>query len=234
MNNKTPPMQPNKVIAFDVYGTLLDTNGVIVLLQQYIGDNAPNFAKLWREKQLEYSFRRGLMQCYKSFAVCTAQALDYCIAVFGVSLSTSQKNDLLSCYNHLPAFNDVQDALPTLQNKGYTLYALSNGQASDVQTALTNAGIRQYLRDIISVESVQSFKPSPLVYKHFIDITQASCAWLVSSNSFDIIGAVHAGMSAVWIRRQENTVFDPWEISPTLTVNSIAAFANQLPSPATV
>jgi 2-haloacid dehalogenase len=58
-------------LAFDVYGTLIDTAGVTQALEKYVGDKASAFSSLWREKQLEYSFRRGLMQNYQSFAVCT-------------------------------------------------------------------------------------------------------------------------------------------------------------------
>ena len=48
-------------LAFDVYGTLINTHGVLSLLDDMIGDNAQAFSNTWREKQLEYSFRRGLM-----------------------------------------------------------------------------------------------------------------------------------------------------------------------------
>ena len=62
-------------LAFDVYGTLINTHGVVSLLENMIGDNAHAFSTTWREKQLEYSFRRGLMQNYVLFSVCTEQAL---------------------------------------------------------------------------------------------------------------------------------------------------------------
>jgi 2-haloacid dehalogenase len=41
-----------------------------------IGEQASAFLCRWREKQLEYSFRRGLMRRYENFAVCTRQVLD--------------------------------------------------------------------------------------------------------------------------------------------------------------
>ncbi|MBD3610314.1 MAG: HAD-IA family hydrolase, partial [Gammaproteobacteria bacterium] len=64
-------------IAFDVYGTLIDTHGVKLVLEKHVGEQATAFSNLWRDKQLEYSFRRGLMQNYQNFAVCTRNALDY-------------------------------------------------------------------------------------------------------------------------------------------------------------
>jgi hypothetical protein len=64
-------------LAFDVYGTLINTHGVLTALEGLVGDRAKAFSNTWRDKQLEYSFRKGLMQNYETFAVCTSQALDY-------------------------------------------------------------------------------------------------------------------------------------------------------------
>ena len=60
-------------IAFDVHGTLIDTDGVVSRLREWIGSQADVFSQTWRSKQLEYSFRRGLMRRYENFAVCTRQ-----------------------------------------------------------------------------------------------------------------------------------------------------------------
>jgi 2-haloacid dehalogenase len=46
-------------------------------------------------------------------------------------------------------------------------------------------------------------------------------AWLISSNPFDVIGAISAGMRAAWLKRSPDALFDPWGIEPTLTVDSL-------------
>lgn len=96
-------------LAFAVYGTLIDTNGVVAALQELIDDKAKNFSTTWREKQLEYSFRRSLMQNYEDFSVCTSQALDYACTFHKVSLTDAQKTELLGIYRVLPAFDDVKE-----------------------------------------------------------------------------------------------------------------------------
>jgi 2-haloacid dehalogenase len=75
------------VLAFDVYGTLIDTAGVVSKLREHVGETAGEFSRAWREKQLEYSFRRGLMRQYEDFAVCTRDALEYTCAHFNAVLS---------------------------------------------------------------------------------------------------------------------------------------------------
>lgn len=67
-------------LAFDIYGTLIDTHGVVGALEKTVGNAAVEFSRTWRDKQLEYTFRRGLMQSYEDFDVCTSQALDYACA----------------------------------------------------------------------------------------------------------------------------------------------------------
>ncbi len=102
-------------IAFDVYGTLIDTDGVVSRLREWIGSQADVFSQTWRSKQLEYSFRRGLMRRYENFAVCTRQALDYCCVEYDVSFSAEQKDALLQSYRALPAFADADESLVALK-----------------------------------------------------------------------------------------------------------------------
>jgi 2-haloacid dehalogenase len=127
-------------IGFDVYGTLIDTHGVIVELEGMIGDDAPRFSQVWREKQLEYTFRRGLMKKYVDFGACTRQALDYTIDFLGHRITEDQKSVLISAYSTLPAFEDVTDGLEAFRKGGFSLYAFSNGQAEAVHTVISNAG----------------------------------------------------------------------------------------------
>lgn len=217
-------------LAFDVYGTLIDTHGVIVALEKHVGDKAPEFSRTWREKQLEYSFRRGLMQNYENFAVCTGNALDYTNSYLKAPLSHKDKQELLELYKVLPAFADVEEGLARARKTGFRIFAFSNGSAETVEGLLGNAGIRDYFMGVVSVDEMRSYKPNPAVYCHFLrraGVVGAD-AWLVSSNPFDVIGALSSGMRAAWVKRSPDAVFDPWGIEPTLTVDSLLDLAGQI------
>lgn len=218
-------------LAFDVYGTLIDTHGLVDELREMVGADAAAFSQTWRDKQLEYSFRRGLMQNYVDFAVCTRQALDYTCQLYRAALSGEQKGRLLAGYRTLPAFPDVQDGLDRLKDAGFRLYAFSNGGREAVEMLLTSAGIQDAFLGVVSVDDLRSFKPSPAVYAHFLRVSGATgdSAWLISSNPFDVIGAISAGMRAAWVRRTEEALFDPWEIRPTLTIKSLANLHEEIP-----
>lgn len=217
-------------IAFDVYGTLIDVSGVFNSLEQMIGDKAKLFMNTWRSKQLEYSFRRGLMQQYADFSVCTKDALEYCCLAFKTDLTEDRKNALMDEYSVLPAFADVDTALKGLKEDGHRLFAFLNGSKKAVTKLLTNAKIIDMFDGIISVESVETFKPSPLVYEYLNKETSSGKvdSWLISSNPFDVIGAVSYGMKSAWVQRSQSSIFDPWGIEPTTTITKLTDLSLQL------
>ena len=217
-------------LAFDVYGTLINTHGIVSMLENMVGTAAESFSQTWRDKQLEYTFRRGLMQNYQNFAVCTSHALDYACQHHETPLSVEQKQALIDGYRTLPAFADVAEGLARLNAAQYRLYAFSNGGAEAVDALLAAAGIRDHFAGIVSVDDLRSFKPNPAVYRHFLRQSGASGsnAWLISSNPFDVIGSISAGMRAAWVKRSKNSIFDPWGIEPTLTVTSIGELVEKI------
>lgn len=217
-------------LAFDVYGTLIDTHGVVVKLRVFVDDKAEEFSRVWREKQLEYSFRRGLMRRYESFGVCTRHALDYTDKYLNANLSADQKAALMAEYSGLPPFDDVKESLVELKAAGHTLYAFSNGTADAVETLLKTAGIRELLDGVVSVDDKHTFKPNPDVYEYLLKATAASAdaTWLISSNPFDVIGAVSYGLRSAWVQRSEKSIFDPWGVEPTSTISSLRELGNLL------
>ncbi len=210
-------------LAFDVYGTLFDTTGVASALRAHVGDAAEHVAARWRSKQLEYAFRRALMGRYADFGVCTRQALISVMRESGVGPTDDDIEALMAVYHELPLYPDVVEALSGLRAEGLDMYAFSNGPASSVHGLLERAAVLDMFEDVISVETVESFKPDPAVYRHFLSCTgsRAEEAWLISGNPFDVIGALAARWRAVWVRRQPQQVFDPWEYRPTVVVTGL-------------
>ncbi len=217
-------------LGFDVYGTLIDTAGVTEALHEFAGDRAVAFSTMWRDKQLEYSFRRGLMQNYQHFGICTKNALDYTCSMLGVEIAEKDKEKLLAGYRVLPPFPDVKSSLPALKNNHFRLFAFSNGRPDDLASLLENSGISSYFEDVISTDEIKSFKPNPAVYAHFLRRSgaKAHAAWLISGNPFDVIGAVSAGMSGAWVNRTGKGIFDPWELRPTATIRSLSELADAI------
>ena len=133
-------------------------------------------------------------------------------------------------YAVLPAFDDVKEALTKLKEKGFRLFAFSNGKKEAVEKLLSHAGVRELFLDVVSVDDIKTFKPSPGAYAHFLRSADAngSEAWLISSNAFDVTGSISAGMRSAWIQRSSEAIFDPWEIQPTIRVNSLLELSDKL------
>lgn len=225
-------MQP--ILAFDVYGTLIDTQGVTEELERRLADasRAQEFARRWREKQLEYSFRFGLMGAYTSFAECTHKALIFTDRALQTGLTDNDCDHLMAIYAELPAFGEVLDALKELKEAGFRCVAFSNGTEEAVAGLLGRAGVTAWLDELISVDDIKRFKPDPAVYAYLRSRLDArpEHTWLVSSNAFDVIGAKHAGLKSAWVRRRSDAPFDPWGIEPDMTVTDLEALAARIMS----
>ncbi|HLW44022.1 MAG TPA: haloacid dehalogenase type II [Candidatus Acidoferrales bacterium] len=225
-----PNERPHPVLAFDVYGTLIDPFRMEEHLRAAFGEKAKEASELWRGKQIEYSFRRALMKKYRNFDACTAQALRFVSAQLGISLSGEAQEKLLSKYLELPAYPDVTSALDELAARGFTIAACSNGTESAVRGLLDHAGVLALFSKIVSVDPIRTFKPDPAVYEHLISEVNSrkEMVWLISSNPFDVIGAKAYGLRTAWVQRDPKRVFDPWEFEPDVVVHGLAELPGKL------
>ncbi len=219
-----------QAIGFDVYGTLVDPIAVQHALDPVAGSGAEALARLWREKQVEYSFRRGLMRDYVDFDVCTAQALEHAAALLGIRIAPQERERLLQAYRRLEQFPEAVAALEALRRRGHRLFAFSNGTPEGVRAVLGHAGVLPLLEDVISVDEVRSFKPDPDVYALLARRAGRPMAetWLVSCNGWDVIGAKRAGLRAAWVKRSAAGLLDPWGVEPDLVVPELRALAEAL------
>ena len=218
------------VLAFDVYGTLIDPFHMEEHLRAAFAEKAREASELWRSKQIEYSFRRGLMKKYAPFDVCTAQALRFVSAQLRVSISEEAHAKLMAKYLELPAYPDVTSALDELAAQGFAVAACSNGTETAVRASLDHARILSRFSKIVSVDPLRTFKPDVAVYEYLVAELQArrDLVWLISSNPFDVIGARACGLRTVWVQRDSKRVFDPWEFEPDIIVHGLAELSGKL------
>jgi 2-haloacid dehalogenase len=212
-----------EVLAFDLYGTLVDPIAISSELDQVLGDSdGSQAARLWRLKQLEYSFRLTAMGHYEDFRWVTSRALDFALASVGVSLPDGQARRLIELYDHLRPFPDAVPALRALADRGYELAVLSNGSPAMIRNCLDNSGLGEFFGQRISVDEIRVFKPSPVVYRHAAEKLALPIGRirLVTCNAFDSVGASAAGMRTAWVNRSA-TPFDTIGRQPDLTVPAL-------------
>ncbi|MGZ3625385.1 MAG: haloacid dehalogenase type II [Ktedonobacteraceae bacterium] len=180
-----------EALAFDMYGTLVDPIRIWKQLEYHIPGDAQRIAEIWRQKQLEFTFRLTAMERYEDFEQVTRKALDYALSATGHTLDTQQKNSLIAQYNDLECFADVQPGLKRLKDAGYTMVVFSNGSPSMLTGIMNASHLTPYFRGFVTVDEVKVFKPSPIVYRHVANCLGRSIdeVRLISSNPFDVIGA---------------------------------------------
>ena len=182
-----------RYVVFDAYGTLFDVHSAASRYQVRLGDHAQAVSKMWRTKQLEYTWLRSLMQCYVDFWIVTQDALDYALDSEGID-DNSLRKDLLRAYHDLACYPEVPDTLSKLKQMGLGTAILSNGSPEMLEAGVRNSKLGKFLDYIISVDIIKIFKPSPKVYKLATD--QLGCnteeILFFSSNAWDVSGAANS------------------------------------------
>lgn len=84
-------------------------------------------AQVWRQKQLEHTFRLTVMERFEDFEWVTHSSLDYALDECGTELSTSHKDALIAQYDDLERFPDVHEGLTTLKALGHQMIVFSDG-----------------------------------------------------------------------------------------------------------
>jgi 2-haloacid dehalogenase len=185
---------------FDAYGTLFDVHSVVEAGRALTPDPAA-LSTLWRQKQLEYTWLRSLMDRYEDFWAVTGAALRYAVRRLGIAASEAQLASLMEAYLRLACFPDVHEALTRLAGRPRAI--LSNGAPAMLQAAVRSSGLEPLIEHVISVDAVQVYKPAPAVYAlgpAALGIAPGELLF-VSSNAWDVAGAKAFGYQVAWCNR---------------------------------
>jgi 2-haloacid dehalogenase len=191
-----------KACVFDAYGTLFDVSSVARSAKEALGTRWEAFSDLWRTKQLQYTWLRGLSDRHADFWQVTGDALDF--AMDSLQLDDRKLRDrLMDRYLGLSAFPEVPETLQQLKNGGMKLGILSNGTPAMLESAARNAGIASMFDEVISVEEVGVYKPHPAVYQLPVDRLgiEGTEICFLSSNSWDAYSAKASGLRVIWCNR---------------------------------
>ncbi len=196
---------PPSAFVFDAYGTLFDVHSIAALAEELAPGNGAALSRIWRTKQLEYTWLQSLMATGRfqreDFAALTAHALDYAISALILPLDGDARRRLLDAYQRLAPFPGTRDALAALAPR--PRWILSNGTRAMLEPLARFTGLDELLDGILSVDDAGIYKPSPRVYQLAVDrlgLAPSEIAF-VSSNGWDAAGAKVFGFTTFWINR---------------------------------
>jgi 2-haloacid dehalogenase len=207
---------------FDAYGTLFDVHAAVRRHVDEIGaERGQRLSELWRQKQLEYSWIRALAGRYRDFAAVTRDALDFAVAATAPDC-VALKPDLMAAYRRLDPYPEVAAVLAELKHHGARTAILSNGTPAMLASAVESAGIGGLLDAVLSVDSIATYKTDPRVYRLALDTLGVAAADVsfLSSNRWDVAGAVAVGLPAIWVNRSGNP--DEYgDLQPRATIRNL-------------
>lgn len=223
-----------QALTFDLFGTILDLGGSLTpfIANFLAGRNATvapdTFWSQWRDRQRLEQFQDTLMMLGHSGYLETARrAFVYTLARNSIEATPQEVVDFMAAWQQLRPFADVVPALERLGSR-FKLVVLSNGEPDFLDHLATNQ-VRWQFDAIISVNLVGAFKPHPAVYRRAaqeLGLEVGECM-MVSSNSFDVVGARACGLRAAYVNRYR-LPYEETPYQPDLTVNDFTALADAL------
>lgn len=191
------------VLALDVNETLSDLRPLAARLEQ-VGA-ARDLLELWFTSVLRDGFALAAAGAYADFADVALDALRSTLAqVDGLAGAPDKAAAfVLDGMGELPLHPDVRPGLERLHANGIRLVTLTNGSAASTRSLLERGGVVQLVEQILSVETVRRWKPSPDPYRD----AAVSCGvapdqmMLAAVHPWDVDGALRAGLRGCWINR---------------------------------
>lgn len=112
-----------------------------------------------------------------------------------------------------------EDAIPSLQwlAARYPLVAVSNGNAD-----LSRMGLNQYFKSSVHAAQLGIAKPDPRIFlaaAQALGVSPDQVLHIGDDASLDVLGAIGAGMQAIWVNRNENLW--TFEVQPHDTVTQL-------------
>ena len=215
---RTPTPVSPQVLAFDVFGTVVDWHSGIArevcALRPEVDGNA--FALAWRAGY-QPAMRR-VMSGELGWTLIDdlhRLILDRLLAQFGLdSLTEAEIKHLNKAWHRLDPWPDVLAGLARLKSR-HVICTLSNGNIGLLTNMAKQAGLPWDC--ILSAEVFRAYKPDPATYLGVAKVfdVEPSRVMLVAAHQYDLTAARACGLQTAYIERPtEFGAAQPKDISP--------------------
>jgi 2-haloacid dehalogenase len=237
-----PISQSVKVLAFDVFGTVVDWHGSI---QREVETLAPGvdgdaFALAWRQgyQPAMQRVRSGELG-WTRIDDLHRMILDQILPDFGLQrLDEAQRRQLNMAWHRLHPWADSPPGLRRLRQR-FTTCSLSNGNLG-LLTDLAKHGALMW-DCLLSAEVFRAYKPDPATYLGVAKVfdVRPDEVMLVAAHHDDLAAARECGLRTAYIERPlEFGSAHPKDVSPAdgndMHASDLLALANQLGCPAVI
>jgi len=211
-----PPLP--KVLAFDVFGTVVDWHGGIAREVQALrpGVDGNAFALAWRAgyQPAMQRVRSGELG-WTLIDDLHRMILDDTLPRFGLQdLSETERRHLNKAWHRLDPWPDVVQGLTRLKQR-FTITSLSNGNIGLLTNMAKRAGLPWDC--VLSAEVFRAYKPDPATYLGVARVfdLEPSQVMLVAAHQDDLAAARACGLQTAYIERPlEFGAGQPKDVSP--------------------
>ncbi|NKB62858.1 MAG: haloacid dehalogenase type II [Gammaproteobacteria bacterium] len=225
-----------RVIAFDVFGTVVDWHGSITREIQSLGlpVEPGEFASSWRSGYQPAMARVSSGELgWTLIDDLHRMILDDVLAQFSIfNLDEDQKQHLNKVWHRLKPWDDSVEGLKLMKER-HTICTLSNGNLGLLSNMAKNAGLPWDC--ILSAEVFRKYKPDPDVYLGVCQVFDVNSeeTMLVAAHQSDLDAARACGLQTAYVeRRDEFGKNSPKDVSSnnnnTFHARDFIDLANQL------
>ena len=207
-----------QVLAFDIFGTVVDWHGSIVREVQalYPAVDANAFSLAWRAGYQPAMARvRSGELGWTRIDELHRLILEGLLPEFGLSyLSEAERVHLNRVWHRLDAWPDSVAGLHRLKKK-FTICSLSNGNLGLLTNMAKRAGLPWDC--VLSAEVFRAYKPDPAAYLGVARVfdLQPHQVMLCAAHHDDLVGARGCGLRTAYIERPlEFGALEPKDVSP--------------------
>jgi 2-haloacid dehalogenase len=227
---------PPRVLAFDIFGTVVDWHGSIAQEVEalYPAVDGDAFANAWRAgyQPAMQRVRSGELG-WTRIDNLHRTILDGLLPGFGLDhLDEAERRHLNQVWHRLQAWPDSVEGLTRLKTK-FTICTLSNGNIGLLTDMAKRAGLPWDC--ILSAEVFRAYKPDPRTYLGVAETFDAAPGdvMLVAAHQDDLAAARACGLATAYIERPlEFGARQPKDVSPdpanTLHARSLMQLADLL------
>lgn len=225
--------EETKVLAFDLWDTLLDREAKLVpvlgdLLDAHDSEYDP---EVLLRRYLAMHFRDSMIDSmvpgpHTPFKEISRRALAYRLEQLGLNVPDAEVRAVIRQWKELEPYPDVDAALARLGEE-YELVGLSNGDPD--MLAAVRSNFETALDGIISVAEAGAYKPHRASYDLCCErFTVAPHEVLfITAHTFDLVGAKAVGIRGAYLNRHDNP-FGGWQYRPDIVVNDTTELADVL------
>lgn len=224
-----------KVLAFDVFGTVVDWHGTIAreVDAMALGVSGDEFALAWRA-----GYRPAMQRVASGELPWTKiddlhrLVLDELLERYRIALDEPARRQLNKVWHRLDAWPDAVEGLARLKSR-YLICTLSNGNLSLLAEMAKHA--RLPWDCILSAEVFRAYKPDPAAYLGVAQVFDVAPheVMMVAAHHDDLAAARGCGLLTAYVERaREFGPSRPKDVSPvadnTLHARSFVELATQL------